>query len=50
LNAAHVALSQLRSVNARVLGVVLNDPDAAVASYDAAYYYYYYPYYAPGRG
>jgi capsular exopolysaccharide synthesis family protein len=40
--AAH-AMQQLRSVGARVLGAVLNDPDATVGKYGG--YYYYYSYY-----
>lgn len=39
--AAQQALQQLRTVGARVLGAVLNDPDAKVPSYGGYYYYSY---------
>jgi tyrosine-protein kinase Etk/Wzc len=40
--AAQQALQQLRMVGARVLGAVLNDPDAEVEAYGGGYYYDYY--------
>lgn len=42
-SAAQAAIHQLRTLNARTLGVVLNDPDAAIPKYGN--YYYYYSYY-----
>ena len=42
--AALAAVQQLKSVGAHMLGSVLNDPDAKVASYEG-YYYYAYNYY-----
>jgi capsular exopolysaccharide synthesis family protein len=42
--AALAAVQQLKSVGATMLGSVLNDPDAKVASYEG-YYYYAYNYY-----
>jgi polysaccharide biosynthesis transport protein len=42
-SAAQTAIHQLRTLNARTLGVVLNDPDAAIPKYGN--YYYYYSYY-----
>jgi len=41
-SAAQHAMQQLRTVGARVVGAVLNDPDAKVASYGGYYYYNYY--------
>lgn len=46
--AAHAAMQQLRIVGARVVGAVLNDPDAKVASYDG-YGYYAYGSYGAGK-
>lgn len=40
--AAQQAMQQLRTVGARVLGAVLNDPDAKVATRGSYYYYDYY--------
>jgi capsular exopolysaccharide synthesis family protein len=39
------AVAQLASVGARVVGVVLNDPEAKVPTYSGYYYYSYYHYY-----
>lgn len=40
--AAQQALGQLRTVGARVLGAVLNDPDSKIPSHGGYYYYNYY--------
>ena len=40
--AAQHAVEQLRTVGARVVGAVLNDPDAVVQSYGGYYYHSYY--------
>jgi capsular exopolysaccharide synthesis family protein len=42
------AARQLTSVGARVVGTVLNDPDAIVPRHDGYYYQYYYNYYGSG--
>jgi capsular exopolysaccharide synthesis family protein len=47
--AAREAVQRLASTGARVLGTVLNDPDAEVAKYTGAYYGYYYSDYAEGK-
>jgi Mrp family chromosome partitioning ATPase len=39
--AAQQAVQQLHALNARVVGAVLNDPDATVAKYGAYYEYNY---------
>lgn len=41
-DAARAAVKQLRTVGTRVLGAVLNDPDAKVPSYEGHYYAYSY--------
>ncbi|MEJ7810646.1 MAG: polysaccharide biosynthesis tyrosine autokinase [Gemmatimonadaceae bacterium] len=43
------ALQQLSAVGARVVGVVLNDPDAKVPEYGGYYYKYYYDYASEAR-
>ncbi|HXT16811.1 MAG TPA: polysaccharide biosynthesis tyrosine autokinase [Gemmatimonadaceae bacterium] len=46
---AQAAVQQLFAVGARVLGSVLNDPDAEVAKYTSSYYNYYYYNYESAR-
>jgi tyrosine-protein kinase Etk/Wzc len=41
-SAAQLAVEQLRTVGARVVGAVLNDPDAKIPSYGGYYHYDYY--------
>ena len=48
--AAQYALEQLRGVGARVVGAVLNDPDAKVPAYGGYYGYYQYAYGESGVG
>ena len=43
--ALQTAIQQLATVGARVLGTVLNDPDAEVPRYSRYYSYYYNNYY-----
>jgi tyrosine-protein kinase Etk/Wzc len=48
--AVQEAIQQLHTVGARVLGTVLNDPDAEIAKFAPYYYQYYHSYYhARGR-
>jgi Mrp family chromosome partitioning ATPase len=42
-DAARQTLQQLHTVGARVIGSVLNDPDAAAEAYERYYYHQYYP-------
>jgi polysaccharide biosynthesis transport protein len=42
--AAQYALQQLQGVGARIIGAVLNDPDAKVPQYGGYYGYYNYSY------
>jgi capsular exopolysaccharide synthesis family protein len=44
--ALQAAIQQLATVGARVIGTVLNDPDAEVAKYADYYSYYYNKYYS----
>jgi non-specific protein-tyrosine kinase len=49
-SALQVAVQQLATVGARVLGTVLNDPDAEVPRYARYYGYYYNNYYEYSNG
>ena len=49
-NALQAAIQQLGTVGARVLGTVLNDPDAEVPKYARYYGYYYNNYYEYSNG
>ena len=49
-SALHTAIQQLVTVGARVLGTVLNDPDAEVPKYAHYYGYYYNNYYEYANG
>ena len=40
-DAANAAVQQLRTVGARILGAVLNDPDAKIPKHEGGYYYAY---------
>jgi capsular exopolysaccharide synthesis family protein len=44
-DALQTAVQQLHTVGARIIGTVLNDPDAEVAKYESHYQYYYQNYY-----
>jgi capsular exopolysaccharide synthesis family protein len=48
--ALQTSVQQLATVGARVLGTVLNDPDAEVAKYASYYGYYYNNYYEYSSG
>jgi Mrp family chromosome partitioning ATPase len=49
-SALQTAVQQLHTVGARVLGTVLNDPDAEVPKYAKYYGYYYNNYYEYSSG
>jgi Mrp family chromosome partitioning ATPase len=49
-SALRTAIQQLSTVGARVLGTVLNDPDAEVPKYARYYGYYYNNYYDYSKG
>jgi non-specific protein-tyrosine kinase len=49
-SALQTAVQQLATVGARVLGTVLNDPDAEVPKYARYYGYYYNSYYEYSNG
>ena len=49
-SALQTAIQQLTTVGARVLGTVLNDPDAEVPKYARYYGYYYNNYYDYSNG
>jgi Mrp family chromosome partitioning ATPase len=50
ISALQTAVQQLATVGARVLGSVLNDPDAEVPKYARYYGYYYNNYYEYSNG